>query len=55
MLSPNTLLNKARYRVERFTIGGPKWNVYAAVDQNSGATVLVVEHSGFEPEPLADA
>ena len=52
MLSPNTLLNKARYRVERLNFGGPKWNVYAAVDQNSGAAVLVIEHASAEPTPV---
>ena len=52
MLSPNTLLNKARYRVERFSFGSPKCNVYAAVDQNVGATVLVVEHANAEAAPM---
>src|SRR5258708_5760228 len=51
MLSPNTLLNKARYRVESLQFGGPRWNVYAAVDQPSSAAVLVVEHSNAEPVP----
>jgi hypothetical protein len=51
MLSPNTLLNKARYRVERLHFGGSKWNVYAAVDQATNATVFVVEHQA-QPAPV---
>lgn len=49
MLSPNTLLNKARYRVDGLHIGGSLWNVYTATDQTSGAPVLVVE---FSAEPV---
>src|SRR6478672_485948 len=48
MLSPNTLLNKARYRVDGLHLGGSLWNVYTATDQTSGAAVLVVE---FSAEP----
>ena len=50
MLSPNTLLNKARYRVDGLHLGGATWNVYAALDQTEGASVLVVEH---QTEPMA--
>src|SRR3569623_914933 len=49
MLSPNTLLNKARYRVDRLHLGGTTWNVYAAFDQTTKSTVLVTEH---QTEPV---
>src|SRR4051794_32266174 len=48
MLSPNTLLNKGRYHVDRLHLAGSLWNVYAASDQTSGTKVLVVEHGTFE-------
>src|SRR3954463_10266444 len=50
MLSPNTLLNKARYRVDGLHLGGPTWNIYAAADQSEGASVLITEH---QTEPFA--
>lgn len=48
MLSPNTLLNKARYRVERVHLSGPRSSVYIAVDQNASTKVLVVERATAE-------
>jgi hypothetical protein len=49
MLSPNTLLNKARYRVDGLHLGGSLSNVYTATDQTSGSAVLVIE---FSTEPI---
>jgi hypothetical protein len=48
MLSPNTLLNKEKYRVDRMHLAGSLWNVYTAIEQTSGATVLIVQHGTFE-------
>lgn len=54
MLSPNTLLNKARYRVEGLYLGGQQWNVYSAVDQSIGASVLVVEYLSEDATPATE-
>lgn len=52
MLSPNTLLNKARYRIDRLRLGGPEWQLYEAEDLTSNTRVLVAEYAEGETRVL---
>jgi len=45
MLSPNTLLNKGRYRIDAFIRSTADWTIYSAMDQASSQPVLSVEYA----------
>ncbi|HEV7700684.1 MAG TPA: hypothetical protein VGO43_10690 [Pyrinomonadaceae bacterium] len=49
MLSPNTLLNGGRYRLESLLTTDSAWSLYRAFDTSTGAFVLIVETAGVEP------
>jgi|GEM_PF-2971856 len=44
MLSPNTLLNKGRYRVDAFIRSTAEWTIYSTVDQVSSESVITIEY-----------